>query len=94
MSTQDDVDREALHDWLDVRRDLAADERPDRADYEDEPVCMYCGAPLLRDEGPACLRCEPDGSALVETLVCLAGMAVWLWIAFIAANAFGAWLAG
>jgi hypothetical protein len=35
MSLYDDVYREALHDWLDVRRDLAADERPDRSEYED-----------------------------------------------------------
>lgn len=35
MSLYDDVAREALSDWLDVRRDLAADELPDRAECED-----------------------------------------------------------
>lgn len=35
MSLYDDVEREALHDWLDQRRGLAADERPDSSEFED-----------------------------------------------------------
>jgi hypothetical protein len=30
------VDREALHDWLDHRRDLAADEQPTPSDVADD----------------------------------------------------------
>lgn len=35
MSRRDDVDREALADWLDERV-LAPDERPDPREYEDD----------------------------------------------------------
>jgi hypothetical protein len=49
----DDVDREALHDWLDNR------------DVEREPLdadpatdtCDLCGAVLGNHEGPTCNRC-------------------------------------
>jgi hypothetical protein len=72
----------------------AWDDRPTPAELaEDEWTCMRCGAQLLPHEGAVCRRCEPDGSALIETLVCLVGMAVWLWIAFYCANGLGAWLA-
>jgi hypothetical protein len=37
VSLYDDVAREALHDWLDERDALRADERPDPSEYEDEP---------------------------------------------------------
>lgn len=52
-----DVDREALHDWLDHRAELRADAMPDRPEYEDEPeaaVCP-CGAPLEE-----CCACAPE----------------------------------
>jgi Fe-S cluster biosynthesis and repair protein YggX len=35
MSLYDQVDREALHDWLNQRQALAADERPDVSEIED-----------------------------------------------------------
>ena len=92
----DDVEREALHDWLDERDALAADERPSRAELDEPFVCEVCGWELLPNEA-ACARCDPDGdigSALVETLVCVAGCLVWLYVTFLAANAFGAFLAG
>ena len=77
-----DVDREALHDWMDERDALAADERPHPSEYADlEPdefVCDVCGHELLPHEGPVCRRCEPDaGSATVDTCVCLASLIVW-----------------
>ena len=34
---RDDVEREALHDWLDQRDALRADAMPDRSEYEDQP---------------------------------------------------------
>jgi hypothetical protein len=36
VSSYEDVDREALHDWLDQRDELAADERPDPSEYLDD----------------------------------------------------------
>jgi hypothetical protein len=35
VSTWDDVDREARHDWLDELDALKADERPDPCEYEE-----------------------------------------------------------
>lgn len=47
MSLYDDVDREALHDWLDERDALRADARPDSSEYEEEPeTCQLCGGEL------------------------------------------------
>jgi hypothetical protein len=56
-----DVDREALHDWLDERDGLAADERPSRAELAaderfDCPGCPMCGAA----EGDPCECFDPQ----------------------------------
>jgi hypothetical protein len=55
MSLYDDVDREALHDWLDQRDALRADAMPDRSEYEDPPPgCPCCGEFLLDGECECC----------------------------------------
>jgi hypothetical protein len=59
MSLYDDVHREALHDWLDVRRDLAADERPDPSEYEDRETAK---PPPMRGE------LSPDVQAAARTV--------------------------
>jgi hypothetical protein len=51
MST--DVHREALHDWLDERPALAADERPDPSEYLDEPCDAIDGEDRPYDEADA-----------------------------------------
>lgn len=63
MSFYDDVAREALHDWLDERRGLAADERPSSAELEDDlpDLCARCGRELLHSEGPLCSDCWERG---------------------------------
>jgi hypothetical protein len=56
MSLYDDVEREALHDWLDQRSALLADAKPDRSEYEDPPAgCPCCGEWL--DEASECETC-------------------------------------
>lgn len=55
MSLYDDVDREALHDWLNERDALRADARPDPSEYEDPPdTCQSCGGVI---EGGECEYC-------------------------------------
>jgi hypothetical protein len=55
-----DVDREALHDWLDERDGLAADERPHPSEYEDrehDPCPMGCGRTTEDPYGGPCKAC-------------------------------------
>jgi hypothetical protein len=56
----DDVDREALHDWLDERDALRADDRPSLAEYWDEDDICRCGRRLLSNESmcPDCTERE------------------------------------
>lgn len=56
-----DVDREALHDWLD-QRDLVREAPPARSDVDDGARCAECGrraqVRLTTWEGPdLCLDC-------------------------------------
>lgn len=50
MTDRDDVEREALRDWLDQRDALAADERPDPGECEDPPPPLVDEAWLLEIE--------------------------------------------
>jgi hypothetical protein len=64
MSFHDDVYREALHDWLDERPGLAADELPSRAELAEDGAwrCGDCGC-VNADHEAFCYRCgagQPD----------------------------------
>jgi hypothetical protein len=58
MSLYDEVAREALHDWLDERKGLAADERPSRAELAEDGAwrCSDCGC-VNSDHEAFCYRC-------------------------------------
>lgn len=68
MSLLEDVDREALHDWLSVRDELRADAMPDRSEYEDDPddPGVDCGLALRLGGCGWCERCELEAGELLD----------------------------